>query len=69
MTTTRATAAPDARNAPCLGEGSQNSQRPFLGPLAKRTAWVRMAYPSSSAEVTEARVVPVSVAAEPWGQT
>jgi hypothetical protein len=35
-------------------------------PKPKRTAWVRYATPLGSAEVTGARMVPVSLAAEPW---
>jgi hypothetical protein len=46
--------------------GAQKPQRPSSGPLAKRTAWVRYATPLGSAEVTGARMVPVSLPAEPW---
>jgi hypothetical protein len=35
-------------------------------PPMKRTAWVRYATPLGSTEVTGARLVPVSLAAEPW---
>ena len=68
MTTERATAAPGAHNAPFLGEGSQNSQRPFLGPLAKRTVYVRIHNPAHSVDRNEPLMMAGSLPKEPWGQ-
>jgi hypothetical protein len=68
MTPSATTAAPDAQDVAFLGEGSQNSPRPFPGPLAKRTVYVRVHNPAHSTDRNEPLMMAVSLAAEPWGK-
>jgi hypothetical protein len=51
-----------------MTQESQEAKPPpkDTAPPMKRTAWVRYATPLGSTEVTGARMVPVSLAAEPW---
>jgi hypothetical protein len=66
MTAKRQTRAKEGPQASEAATGAENTQTPSAAPPMKRTAWVRYATPLGSAEVTGARMVPVSLAAEPW---